>query len=31
MHPIRYFRPWRMWHRPDLNKAYENAVAKLRK
>jgi sarcosine oxidase subunit beta len=26
MHPIRYFRPWRMWRRHELKKAYDVVI-----
>jgi sarcosine oxidase, subunit beta len=26
MHPIRYFRPWRMWRRHDLKRAYDVVI-----
>lgn len=26
MHPIRYFRPWRMWRRPELKPSYDVVI-----
>ena len=26
MHPVRYFRPWRMWRRHDLQKSYDVVI-----